>query len=113
MLRKFFAVLIMVTLSSTMIAQSQGKITQICAGSNVPSGFVVVGQTTNEQCRKFTDLPERDNALIIKRPAQREIICEQSPYPGNYAVTGRIRSVACPNSANENYNNALIIERSN
>ena len=113
MLTKFFAALITVTLSSTMVAQSEGKIVQICAGSNVPSGYVVVGQASIEQCRKFTDLPERDNALIIKRPAQREIICEQSPYPGNYAVTGRTRSVSCPNNANENYNNALIIERYN
>jgi hypothetical protein len=111
--RQFFAALIAITLSSATIAQSEGKIIQICAGSDVPSGYVIVGQASIEQCRKFTDLPERDNALIIKKPAQREVICEQSPYPGNYAVTGRTRSLACPHNSNENYNNALIIERYN
>ena len=113
MLRRLFAVLITIIFSSSIIAQSEGKIIQICVGSNVPYGYVIVGQTTIEQCRKFTDLPERDNALVIKKPAQREVICEQSPYPGNYAVTGRTRSVACPNNSNENYNNALVIERYN
>ena len=113
MVRQFFAVLMAITLSSATIAQSEGKIIQICVGSNVPSGYVIIGQTSVEQCRKFTDLPERDNAFMIKKPAQREVICEQSPYPGNYAVTGRARSVACPNNSNENYNNALIIERYN
>src|SRR5690242_9068387 len=103
----------MLTLSSTMIAQPDGPISQVCVGSNVPYGYVIVGQATIEQCRKFTDLPERDNALLIKKPAKREIICEQSPYPGNYAVTGRTRSVSCPNNTNENYNNALIIEQYN
>ena len=113
MFRRFLALLVTLTLSSTIIAQSEGKLIQICAGSNVPSGYVIIGQTTIEQCRKFTDLPERDNAIVIKKPAQREVICEQSPYPGNYAVTGRTRSVACPNNTNENYNNALVIERYN
>lgn len=113
MVRRFFAMLAAMTIFSTTIAQTEGKVIQICTGSNVPYGYVIVGQASVEQCRKFTDLPERDNALIIKRPAQREVICEQSPYPGNYAVTGRTRSVACPNNSNENYNNALIIERYN
>jgi len=111
--KRFCAAIIALTLSSTSIAQSEGKVIQICVGSNIPSGYVIIGQATVEQCRKFTDLPERDNALIIKKPAQKEVICEQSPYPGNYAVTGRTRSVSCPNNSNENYNNALIIERFN
>jgi hypothetical protein len=111
--RRLFAVLITIAIAPAIIAQSEAKIIQICAGSNIPSGYVIVGQATIEQCRKFTDLPERDNALIIKKPAPKEVICEQSPYPGNYAVTGRVRSASCPNNTNENYNNALIIERYN
>ncbi|HJU55369.1 MAG TPA: hypothetical protein VJ715_12385 [Pyrinomonadaceae bacterium] len=111
MLRRLAAVLVTVILAPIVIAQSENKSVQICAGSNIPYGYVVVGRVTTEQCRKFVDLPERDNTLVIKRPAAREAICEDSPYPGNYAVTGRARSVACPNNANENYNNALIIER--
>lgn len=113
MLRRLVVVLLTVVLAPIVLAQSEGKPAQICAGSNIPYGFVVIGRVTTEQCRKFVDLPERDNTLIIKRPAAREIICEDSPYPGTHAVTGRARSVACPNNANENYNNALVIERFN
>ena len=113
MLRRLVVVLMTVISAPIVIAQSENKVAQICAGSNVPYGYVVIGRITTEQCRKFVDLPERDNTLIIKRPAAREVICEDSPYPGNYSVTGRARSVACPNNANENYNNALIIERFN
>lgn len=113
MLRRLAAVLAVVTLAPIVIAQSENKTAQICVGSNVPYGYVVIGRVTTEQCRKFVDLPERDNTLVIKRPAAREVICEDSSYPGNYAVTGRARSVACPNNANENYNNALVIERFN
>jgi hypothetical protein len=112
-LRRLAAVLATVILAPIVIAQSESKPAQICAGSNVPYGYVVIGRITTEQCRKFVDLPERDNTLVIKRPAAREVICEDSPYPGNYAITGRARSAACPNNANESYNNALVIERFN
>lgn len=112
MLSRLIAVLMTVILAPIVIAQSEGR-AHICSGSNVPYGYVVIGRVTTEQCRKFVDLPERDNTLVIKRPAAREVICEDSPYPGNYAITGRARSAACPNNANENYNNALIIERFN
>ena len=111
--RRLLAVLTAVISAPLVIAQSEGKPTQICAGSNIPYGYVVIGRVTTEQCRRFVDLPERDNTLVVKRPAAREVICEDSPYPGNYAVTGRSRSAACPNNANENYNNALVIERFN
>lgn len=111
MFGKVFAALVTITLASTIIAQTPNISVTICAGSNIPNGYVMIGQTTIEQCRKYTDLPERDNALIIKKPGRREVICEQSPYPNNYAVSARTRSVSCPNNANDNYNNALVIER--
>ena len=112
-LRRIVVALVTVISAPMVIAQSEGKPAHICAGSNIPYGYVVIGRVTTEQCRKFVDLPERDNTLVIKRPAAREVICEDSPYPGTHAVTGRARSVACPNNANENYNNALVIERFN
>jgi hypothetical protein len=61
----------------------------VCTVSAVPYGYVIVGKTSTEQCRANIDLPERDNTLMIKKPALREVICEKSPCPSNYAVIGR------------------------
>ena len=97
-------------MSPLAIAQSDGVL-QICRISNIPGGFVIIGVATVEQCRENADLPERENAWVIKRPATREVVCEKSPYPGNYAIVGRTRSATCPNGTNENYNNAWSIER--
>lgn len=83
----------------------------VCTISAVPYGYVIVGKTSTEQCRINIDLPERDNTLMIKRPAARETICEKSPYPNNYAVVGRTRLSSCPNTGNETDNNAWIINR--
>lgn len=83
----------------------------VCSVSAIPYGYVIIGRTSTEQCRSNTDLPERDNTLIIKKPGVRETICEKSPYPSNYAVVGRARLNACPNTGNETDNNAWVINR--
>ena len=83
----------------------------VCTVTAVPYGYVIVGKTSTEQCRTNIELPERDNTLIIKRPAFRETICERSPYPNNYAVVARTRLITCPNTGNETDNNAWIINR--
>jgi hypothetical protein len=90
---------------------SQNQVIEICAVSNVPGGYVIVGKTTSDNCRANADLPEKDNALLIKKPGPREIICERTPYPGNYAVVAKTRSAACPRNSEETYNNAWVIER--
>lgn len=108
-----FLILISILLFSPGIAQPQteeGAIL-VCTVSSVPYGYVIVGKTSTEQCRVNTDLPERDNTWIIKRPGSRETICEKSPYPNNYAVVGRTRLSTCLNTGNETDNNAWIINK--
>jgi len=114
MFRKFAAVLLLVAVALLSGAQSQTgqtQIIEICSISGVPGGYVIVGKTSSDACRSNADLPEKDNALLIKKPGIREVICERSPYPGNYAVVAKTRSPACPNKSDENYNNAWVIER--
>ncbi|GEM_PF-1556721 len=84
---------------------------QICMVSSIPGGWVVVGRTTTEQCRANADLPEKENTWLIKRPAAKEIVCERSPYPGDFAVTARVRSNSCLPTGDENTNNAWLIEK--
>jgi hypothetical protein len=103
-------VVLLLILSPVVLAESDAPL-QICKVSNIPGGYVIIGMTTVEQCRSNTDLPERDNAWVVKRPGPKEVICEKSPYPGNYAITSRTRSANCPNTTDENYNNAWVIER--
>jgi hypothetical protein len=111
MLRKIVALFVLILFASISGARTQqNKILEICAVSNLPGGWVIVGKTTSDACRTNADLPEKDNAYLIKRPGQREIICEKTPYPGNYAVIAKARSAACPNKSDENYNNAWVIE---
>ena len=92
-------------------AQADEGVVLVCTVSNVPYGYVIVGKTSTEQCRVNVDLPERDNTFMIKRPGPKETICEQSPYPGDYAVVGRARLSTCPKPSNETDNNAWIITK--
>ena len=92
-------------------AQADEGVVLVCTVSNVPYGYVIVGKTSTEQCRSNVDIPERDNTLMIKKPGPKETICANSPYPGDYAVTGRARLSTCPSTGNETDNNAWIISR--
>lgn len=105
-----FVLFVSLSFAQTQNQNQQIRIYEICAVSNLPGGFVVVGKTTSDACRANADLAEKDNALLIKRAGPREVICEKTPYPGGYAVVGRTRSQACPNKSDENYNNAWVIE---
>jgi hypothetical protein len=107
---KIAIVSLLLILSPVVLAEADTPL-QICKVSNIPGGYVIIGMTTAEQCRSNADLPERDNAWVVKRPGPKEVVCEKSPYPGNYAITSRTRSANCPNTTDENYNNAWVIER--
>ena len=92
-------------------AQADEGVVFICTVSSVPYGYVIVGKTSTEQCRSNVELPERDNTFMIKKPGPKETICEKSPYPGDYAVTGRARLSTCPSTGNETDNNAWVINK--
>lgn len=105
-----FVLALFVSLTFAQTQNQQVKVFEICSVSNLPGGYVIVGKTSSDACRTNADLAEKDNAILIKRPAPREIICEKTPYPGNYAVIAKTRAAACPNANDENYNNAWVIE---
>jgi hypothetical protein len=91
--------------------QADPGVVQVCAVGAVPYGYVIIGKTTTEQCRANAELPERDNTLIIKKPGLREMVCEKSPFPSNYAVVARARLNTCPSNGIETDNNAWIINK--
>lgn len=72
----------------------------ICKNQSIPSGFVIVGQTTNFSCSN-----QLDNAWIIKRPGQQETICKVSPMPEGYVIVGQTTNFGCSNALD----NAWII----
>lgn len=74
----------------------------ICKDQQIPDGFVIIAQTTNFQCPS-----NLDNAWIIKRPGQRELVCAVSPIPPGYVITGRDTNFQCPS----NLDNALRIQK--
>jgi hypothetical protein len=109
---KVFILVLCIVLCPLVVAQSEsGGHILVCTISNIPYGYVIIGKTTTEQCRANVDLPERDNTWIIRAPGPREVVCDKSPYPGEYAVVGRTRLNTCPNLGNESDNNAWIINR--
>lgn len=75
-----------------------------CKGESVPSGFVVVGYKSSTKCGENSE-------LIVKKPADTEIVCDGSPIPDGYHVVSQEGSRACA-SANANpLTNALSIAR--
>ena len=73
----------------------------ICAGQPIPSGWVIVAQTTNFQCSS-----QLNNALVIKIPGPSEVVCDYSPIPPNYVVTATTTNFQC----SSNLNNARVIQ---
>lgn len=74
----------------------------ICKGQPIPSGWVIVAQTTNFACS--SDL---NNAFVIKQPGMSEVICAYSPIPAGYVITATTTNFAC----SSDINNARVIQR--
>src|ERR1051326_8702587 len=51
----------------------------ICTIASVPKGMVVVGYKRNSACSNGTE-------LIVKRPANGDIICAESPLPPQFSI---------------------------
>ena len=67
----------------------------ICKISQVPKGMVVVGYKANAACSDGTQ-------LLVKRPANGDIICAESPVPTGFSITTEAQGDAvgtCPRKA--------------
>lgn len=88
-------------LSSGSFAQKAARRTRassppvICKLSSVPKGMVVVGYNTNSTCSD-------GKQLLVKRPANGDIICAESPLPAGFSITTEAQGDAagtCPKKA--------------
>ncbi|HEY0375767.1 MAG TPA: hypothetical protein VGC87_02300 [Pyrinomonadaceae bacterium] len=80
MLRRFAVVLAIVTLAPIVIAQSENKTAQICVGSNVPYGYVVIGLATR---------PERAGGRPCARRSACDLDLEESARRSYNTLPGR------------------------
>jgi uncharacterized protein YbdZ (MbtH family) len=76
------------------------QITQTCASSPIPTGWVVTGSSTSIQCGNFSN-----NIRTIRRadglpPNSSLSICASSPIPTGWVVTGSSTSIQCGNFSN-------------
>lgn len=76
-----------------------------CQGDKLPAGYVIVGMRQSQRCGS---LPE----LEIKKPtAASEVMCDGSPIPDGYSMTGTTGSFACRGASPNPLTNALVIKR--
>jgi hypothetical protein len=73
-----------------------------CKGQPIPKGFVVVGYKVSTKCGEN---PE----LVIKRPAEAEIVCAGSPIPEGYHIANRMTSTDCSGGGKGSTSDALSI----
>ena len=86
---------------SKLAAATEASPVVTCKGHAIPSGFVIIGETTNFACSSSFN-----NAWIIKRPNQQEIVCKVSPIPASYVIVGETTNFGCSSA----FNNAWIIK---
>jgi endonuclease YncB( thermonuclease family) len=84
----------------TLPAPGRG-LTHVSAGARVPAGFVVVGVGRSAQ-------RPGETVRAVKRAASGDAVCEGSPVPDEFLVTGDVVSEFCPTSSR--FNNAMRIE---
>ena len=75
-----------------------------CKGQPITRGFVIVGYRSSAKCGENSE-------LIVKKPADAEIICDTSPVPEGYHVISQQGSAACMTADSNPLTNALSIVR--
>ncbi len=74
----------------------------LCKGKSVPTGYVIVGYRSSAKCGEN---PE----LVIKKPAEVENVCDDSPIPGGYHVVSQQGSTACVKADSNPLTNTLTL----
>jgi hypothetical protein len=93
--------LVLCSLPAESIAQKSARRTRkpqsptICKIASVPNGMVVVGYKRNSACSDRVE-------LLVKRPANGDIICAESPVPSQFSIATEAQGNSvgtCPNRA--------------
>ncbi len=87
----------------------------VCLLSAMPSGWVVVGHTTNAGCGEVPFAsPDSWNTYVIAQPGIQATVCDDSPIPPGYTNIGATRAIQCeiPSFSSIDYTNAFVIKKS-
>jgi hypothetical protein len=76
----------------------------ICKTASIPKGFVIVGYKPNSSCSDSLE-------LVVRRPADTEIVCAESPVPDGYQLLSQQASDACALKNSNPLTNAVMIVR--
>ena len=74
----------------------------ICKWQPVPKGFVVVAYKVSARCGE-------NPQLVIKKPAEAEIVCVGSPIPDGYHIANRFTSTDCIAEGSNSSSDAVSI----
>jgi hypothetical protein len=89
---------------SAKAAATKQANTAACKGQLIPKGLVIVGYKSSAKCGENSE-------IIVKKPADAEIVCDTSPVPDGYHVISQQGSAACMTADSNPLTNALSIVR--
>jgi VWFA-related protein len=67
------------------------------AGAQVPTGFVVSGETNSTNCAR-SSTQTATNAWTIRRPQGRETVCKGFQLPRGFVTVGDVSAANCPST---------------
>src|SRR6266404_7565781 len=73
---------------SAKAAATKQAINAACKGQPIPKGLVIVGYKSSAKCGENSE-------LVVKKPADAEIVCDTSPVPEGYHVISQQGSATC------------------
>ncbi len=76
------------------------------AAAPVPTGYVVTGEESSNQCSKSVS-NDVNNAWAIQKPSSRIMVCKGFPLPRGFVTESEVESAGCPA---RNGKNALVIK---
>lgn len=76
-----------------------------CQGDRLPSGYVIVAMKQSQKCGNKPELE------IRKPTAASETVCDGSPVPDGYSLTGTTGNAACRGASPNPLTNALTLKR--
>lgn len=73
------------------------KIIYTCkSGADIPTGYVIIAEVALNECRTSSLVDNGKNTWAIKKPGEDETVCNISPIPNDYLITGQVKLKECP-----------------
>jgi hypothetical protein len=85
-------------------APAANKSRTFCQGDAIPKGYVIAGLRASEACGAKLELE-------IKKPADRETVCDGSPVPSDYSVVEISSHPVCSGASSNPLTNAMVIAK--